>query len=85
MATEHPLLPGQLRSAAREAPETLQQGQSMSGTAEEDVPGVLFLLCLQRLMHFEIKVSRLDDHCIHTECTLHTGCIRMHIARERRV
>ena len=39
MATEHPLSPGQLRSAAREGPQTLQQEQSTPGNAEDDVPG----------------------------------------------
>ena len=54
---EHPLSPGQLRSAAREGPETLQQEQSTPGTVEKDVPGVLSLYSLQILMQFKEDLS----------------------------
>ena len=72
MATEHPLMPGQLRGAVREGPETFQQGHSMSGTAKEDVPGMLLLLSLFRLICLKSKNSQPDDHSIHTEST--PGC-----------
>ena len=54
VATEHPQ---QVRSTAREGPETLQQGRSMSGTAEEGLPGALMLLILQKLMHASPHLS----------------------------
>ena len=47
----------------------------MSGTAQENASGVLFLSNLQRLMRVKIKISRGDDRsaCMQNAmgCTLH--------------